>query len=55
MRYINTRYRGGPVETIDQFDTYREAAENAREYRMAFGPDFKIWVSRRATRDWRES
>jgi len=51
--YINSK-KSGRVETIDQFDTYREAREMLKEYRMCFHWG-NYYLSSRSTREWRES
>ena len=53
--YINGKYRGGSTETIDEFPRYTEAREALREYRMGFGPDYRVWLSQRSTKEWREN
>jgi len=44
MVAILGRYKNLPVERIDEFDTKREAEKMLAEYRMAFGPDFRLWL-----------
>lgn len=53
MYYINTKYRSEPVETADEFESHKEAQEMLVEYRMAF-PEHDVWLSNRATKEWRE-
>lgn len=36
MYYINYKYKGQPIETIDQAETKKEAMYLLNEYRMAF-------------------
>ncbi len=51
--YINQK-ENGEVETIDEFDTRKEAREMLGEYQMAFhGGD--IYLSNRCTNDWRDT
>lgn len=52
MVYINGRYRNQAMETFDQFETEREAEQALKEYRLVFGQDFRLWLSRRATKEW---
>jgi len=54
MTYINGKYQNHDTETIDQFETYREAREMLREYRVAFGYEYSLWLSQRSTREWRK-
>lgn len=53
MNYINFKYNG-EVETIDQFETYKEAKETIKEYRMAYS-DGEVYLSNRSTKQWRDS
>lgn len=53
MTYIQRR-GGGYLETVDQFDTRREALTALREYRLA-DPSADYYLSRRACRHWSES
>lgn len=51
LNYINMR-QDGAVETVDQFETYKEAREMLAEYRMAFNW-VPLWISSRSTAEWR--
>lgn len=52
--YINMRAEySGPVETVDEFETRREAREMLTEYQMAFG-SVPLWISTRSTKEWGE-
>lgn len=55
MTYINmkTPYQDG-VETVDQFETYKEAIEMLKEYRLS---DYSAhyYLSSRSTKEWREN
>ena len=55
MKYINMRgpYHAG-VETVDQFETYKEARAMLAEYRLS-DPYNNYYISSRSTREWRES
>ena len=54
MTYINGRTPGTrETETIDQCDTRREARALIAEYRLAFAGSFDVWLSSRATVEWR--
>lgn len=51
--YINGMYRG-ERETVDEFETLKEAKAMLREYRSAFGPDWQLWISQRRCANWRD-
>ena len=34
------------TEEIDQFDTFREARDMLKEYRLAFGVGWSLWIKR---------
>tara|TARA_R110002020_G_scaffold32352_2_gene99578 strand:+ start:983 stop:1168 length:186 start_codon:yes stop_codon:yes gene_type:complete len=51
MTYIQLKSRFG-LETIDQFDTRKEARLMLEEYRMAFGNDSIVYLSSRACKDY---
>lgn len=53
MTYINSK-QGGTVETIDEFQTRKEAREMIAEYRMAFGAGYDLYLSSRCAKDWNE-
>jgi hypothetical protein len=50
MKYIQRR-GNGQLETVDQFDTLREARAMLIEYRMS-DPWASFYISRRACKDW---
>jgi hypothetical protein len=50
MKYIN-RKGDGYTETVDQFDTYKEAREMVKEYRMS-DPTAHHYISQRACKGW---
>ena len=52
--YINVG-RHNKVETIDQFDTHREALEALREYRLSMPDAIRLRISQRCTNMWKES
>ena len=54
MTYIIGKFENAPVETIDAFDTHREALKMLTEYQLSFGRGWSLWVSTRPTKDWRE-
>jgi len=54
MIYINISYRGGVLETVDQFDTRKEAYKMLLEYQVS-NPSGHYHISSRATKEWRES
>ena len=53
MNYINWKYNG-EIETVDEFETRREANAMSAEYRMAYGYEGEVYVSSRSTKEWRE-
>ena len=53
MNYINMKAYG-TIETVDEFETRKEAREMLTEYRMAYGGGVHLYLSQRATRDWRD-
>ena len=50
MKYINIKSVYG-VETIDEFETLKEARLMLKEYRMIYS---EVWISQRCTKDWNE-
>jgi len=54
MVYINGKYQNQETETVDEFETRKEAKEMIKEYRLAYGPGWSLWLSQRSTKDWRE-
>jgi hypothetical protein len=48
--YINSK-NGREVETIDEFDTLKEAKAMLTEYQMAHGGN--LYISTRCTKEWR--
>ena len=52
MFYINTK-NNGKVETVDEFETFKETKAMIKEYQMA---DYSnsYYISKRATKEWRE-
>lgn len=52
--YINGKLNG-KTETIDEFETYGEAKEMIKEYRISFqGSGYQLWLSSRSTKEWSE-
>lgn len=52
--YINIK-EAGQVETIDEFETFKEAREMLKEYKIAsswYGP---AYLSQKSTKEWRNS
>lgn len=43
----------GYLETVDEFETYREGTAMLKEYRMS-DPSAEYYLSQRACKDWRE-
>ena len=55
MFYINSKCDNG-TETIDAFETRKEAETMLAEYRIAYrGTGTTLWLSQRATKEWREA
>lgn len=52
MFYINIR-NNGQVETVDQFDTKKEADEMVKEYNISDSANF-YYISTRTNKEWRE-
>lgn len=52
MCYINIK-KDGKVETIDQFDTYKEAIKAKKEYIIASDWYYGCYISSRSTKEWR--
>lgn len=53
MHYIQ-RKDGKQLETVDEFETYKEAKEMLKEYRLS-DDSGHYYISSRACKDWRES
>jgi len=53
MKYIQ-RKDSQYLETVDEFETYREAVEMLAEYRMS-DPSAHFYISSRACNDWNQS
>jgi len=51
MTYINIK-ENGIVETIDQFDSYKEALKMLKEYRIASSYYYTAYLSSRSTQNW---
>lgn len=54
MTYINIK-ENGTTNTLDQFETYKEAKAMLKEYRLASGYYSAAYLSSRSTKEWRES
>ena len=54
MVYINWKV-SGKVETVDQFETRKEAKEAIPEYQMAYNYQGEVYLSSRCTKDWGNS
>lgn len=53
MTYINIKNGNGPVETVDEFETRKEALEMLAEYRMGDRVN-NYYASSRCTKYWKE-
>ena len=52
MKYVNIR-QNGEVETVDEFETWKEARDMIAEYRTAYqGTGISPYLSQRATKEW---
>jgi len=52
MKYIQRKdVQFGGLETVDQFDTYKEARKMLKEYRLG-DPYAHYYISQRACREW---
>jgi len=51
-RYIQ-RKGNGYLETVDEFNTYKEAKEMLKEYQIS-DPYAEYYISQRACKNWRE-
>lgn len=47
MYEIRGKYRGESWETIDEFDTLKEAQAMLLEYQMAFGAGWRLTIRRK--------
>ena len=52
MIYINIK-ENGKVETLDQFETYREAKAMLKEYCIASPYYYGAYLSSRCTKEWK--
>lgn len=52
MYYIQ-RKDGKQLETVDQFETYKEAKKMVKEYRMIGDRSAHYYVSTRACKHWK--
>ncbi len=52
MVYINIK-EAGSVETLDEFETRKEAVAMLREYRIASSYYCAAYISSRCTKDWK--
>lgn len=53
MRYIQ-RKDGSDLETVDEFETYKEALAMLKEYRIC-DPRAEYYMSRRCCKAWKEA
>lgn len=53
MKYINRKDEDGNIETVDQFESAKEARTNLGEYQMS-DPTGHYYISPRATKAWYE-
>ena len=50
MTYIQYRYRG-ELETVDEFETRKEARKMLAEYRLAYS-EGRLYLSQRPCKEW---
>ncbi len=50
MTYVNIK-NNGEVETVDEFETYKEAVKMLKEYRLSDTYN-NYYLSQRSTKDW---
>jgi hypothetical protein len=54
-KFINIYTNTYGVETIDEFDTLKEAREMMKEYRLAYrGMGIPMWISQRPDATWED-
>lgn len=51
--YINIK-ENGKVETIDEFESYKECKEMLKEYKMASSYYSGAYISQKCTKEWRD-
>jgi len=54
MRYIQRKSYDGNLETVDEFESRKEAVNNLKEYRIYDTSAF-YYISQKPCRDWQES
>ena len=54
MTYINMKSNAHGVETVDSFETYKEAKLMLKEYRLS-DPYNNYYLSNRSTKEYREA
>ena len=54
MRYIQRKYDYGNLETVDEFESRKEAVNMLWEYRRSDTSAF-FYISQKPCRDWQES
>ena len=54
MRYIQRKSYDGNLETVDEFESRKEAINNLKEYRIWDTSAF-YYISQKPCRDWQES
>ena len=55
--YINYQYDKEPIETLEDAPDRKTALFYLQEERLAYRncPEARVWISKRATKDWYES
>ena len=54
MEYIQRKGYDGYLETVDEFESRKEAVNNLKEYRIYDTSSF-YYISQKPCRDWQES
>lgn len=51
--YINFQYENQPIETLEDASSYAEAKGYLQEERLVYrNSPARVWISKRATKDW---
>ena len=52
IKFINAQFPDCAAETVDELNTWKEAKEMIREYRVACGYGSSLWISQRPCGGW---
>jgi len=53
MKYIQRKDSYGNLETVDEFESHKEAKSMLKEYRLSDQSAY-FYISRRSCKDWQE-